>query len=94
MSLSESEVRYVAKLGALELTESEVPKMQKELNSILEYIAQLSAVSSVGVIPTSHVHGVTNFFREDTIKDSIPVEDVGSNAPDFSNGFFLVPKII
>lgn len=94
MALSEQDVRYVAKLAALELSDEEVLRMQKDLGEILEYFSKLSAVSSLGVMPTSHVHGVVNFFRDDVIKDSFSQEQAGENAPDFTNGFFRVPKIL
>lgn len=94
MSLTEKDVRYVAKLSALSLSEGDVAKMQNQLNDILEYVAQLQKVSSLGVVPTSHVHGATNFFRDDIIKDSLPVEEAEKNAPAFEQGFFRVPKII
>ncbi len=94
MSLSETEVRYVAKLGALELKDAEVEKMIKELNDILSYVDQLEAVSTVGVEQTSHVHGSVNAFRDDIIQPSLDQKAIEQNAPDFRDGFFRVPKII
>ena len=94
MSLTEKEVRHVAKLSALELGDDEIAVRCKELGDILEYVERLAAVSTRGVTPTSHVHGVVNFFRDDIIKDSLPVENLERMAPDVKNSSFRVPKII
>ena len=94
MSLDEKTVQHVAKLAALALDENDVEKAKKELSDILDYVNQLSEVNTHGVRPTSHVHGVTNAFRDDIIKDSLAVEDVAKNAPDFGHSGFLVPKIV
>jgi aspartyl/glutamyl-tRNA(Asn/Gln) amidotransferase C subunit len=94
MSLTEKDVRYAAKLGALELSPEEVVRMQNELGDILGYVAVISRVSSLGIVPTSHVHGATNFFRDDVIRDPLPSEKLEEFAPDFAGGFFRVPKII
>ena len=94
MSLSEKEVLYVAKLAAIELKEEEVSKTIKELNEILSTIDDLQSISTVGVEPTSHVHGSVNAFRDDIIQDSLTQEQIAQIAPDFENGFFKVPKII
>lgn len=94
MSLTEKDVRHAAKLAALKLDDSEVEAQRRELEQILGYVARLSDLQTRGVVPTSHVHGVTNFFRDDLIKDSLSVEEVERLAPDFKNGSFRVPKII
>ena len=95
MSLTEKDVRHVARLSAIQLKdETEVAKYQTELGDILQYVERLSQLQTRGVVPTSHVHGVVNFFRDDIIKDSLPVEELEQIAPDFKNGSFRVPKII
>ena len=94
MSLTEKDVRHAAKLAALKLEDNEVEAQRRELEQILGYVARLSDLQTRGVVPTSHVHGVTNFFRDDLIKDSLSVEEVERLAPDFKNGSFRVPKII
>jgi aspartyl-tRNA(Asn)/glutamyl-tRNA(Gln) amidotransferase subunit C len=94
VSLTENEVVYVAKLAALDLKEAEVKKTLVELNEILGTIDELQSISTVGVDPTSHVHGSINAFRDDIIQDSLSTEQLQVNAPEFENGFFKVPKII
>ncbi len=94
VSLTEKEVVYVSKLAAIELKEEEIPKTLSDLNQILARIDELQAISTLGVEPTSHVHGSINAFRDDIIQDSFKPEELEKIAPDFSEGFFRVPKII
>ncbi len=94
MSLSDKEVLHVAKLAALAVQPNEVEKLRRELNDILGYFEKLSEVQTRGVLPTSHVHGIVNTFREDVVQDSLPVEKLEQNAPDFIASSFRVPKIL
>ncbi|MBL7661967.1 Asp-tRNA(Asn)/Glu-tRNA(Gln) amidotransferase subunit GatC [bacterium] len=94
MSLSTAEVKHIAKLAAFKLNDEQIEHIKGELNAILDYVAQLQEVNTEGVPPTSHVHGVTNVFREDVSQESLPVEALERNAPDFADGGFRVPKII
>ncbi|MFQ5952662.1 MAG: Asp-tRNA(Asn)/Glu-tRNA(Gln) amidotransferase subunit GatC [Candidatus Omnitrophota bacterium] len=93
--ISEEDVRHVALLSRLRLDDKEVSKFQKQLSSILEYIAQLNEVDTKDTPPTSHVlSSMKNVFREDELKESLPSEDALSNAPAKRGNFFKVPKII
>ena len=94
MSLTDDEVRHVAKLASIQLTDEQVLKTKSQLNDILDYVNQLSNIDTRGVEPTSHVHGVVNAFRDDVVKESLPVESIEQNCPAFKNGCFVVPKII
>ncbi|MCC6931792.1 MAG: Asp-tRNA(Asn)/Glu-tRNA(Gln) amidotransferase subunit GatC [Deltaproteobacteria bacterium] len=94
MAITEETVKKVAKLSCLELNEEELHKMKQQISDILDYVEQLSKIPTEGVKPTSHVHGVTNAFRDDVVKESLPVEKVQKIAPDFRSGSFCVPKII
>ena len=94
MALTEKEILHIAKLAAIELKPNEVEKTQHQINDILEYVEKLSAVSTRGVAPTSHVHGVINCFRQDITKESLSPEELKQNAPDFWAGNFRVPRII
>lgn len=94
-TISKEDVKHVAMLARLKLNEEEVGKFQKQLSDILKYIAQLNEVDTEGTLPTSHVlSSMKNVFREDELKDSIPVEEALGNAPARHENFFKVPKII
>ena len=94
MSLEEKEVLHVARLSALALSADEVAGYQHDLNEILQFVNRLNEVPVHGVPPMSHVHGVVNDFRDDIAKDSLSIEDVVQNAPEFRGGGFRVPKVI
>ena len=68
--LTEEQVRHIAKLARLQLSNAEVKKFSRELSSILEYIAMLNELDTEKVEPTSQVTGLTNVFREDEIQPS------------------------
>ena len=94
MSLSEEQVKHVAKLASLSLTEDEVSKVQGQLNEILDYIGKLDQLDTRGIESTSHVHGLVNNFRDDVVKDSYPIETALKNSADSTERGFRVPKII
>ena len=94
MSISTEQVLHLAKLARLELKEGEIVRVKSEISDILDYLNQLLAVPTKGVVPTSHVHGVVNVFRDDFAKQSLPLDAVQANAPDFDQLGFRVPKII
>lgn len=94
MSLDSKEISNIARLAALNLSPDESEKMLTEISDILQYVNILKKVSTTGVQPTSHVHGVVNAFREDIVEVSLNLEQLKLNAPDFTQGGFRVPKII
>jgi aspartyl-tRNA(Asn)/glutamyl-tRNA(Gln) amidotransferase subunit C len=67
MSLSKEQVKKVAHLARIELTEAEVEKFQPQLAAILSYVEQLSAVDTQGVVATAQVTGLENVFRRDEV---------------------------
>jgi aspartyl-tRNA(Asn)/glutamyl-tRNA(Gln) amidotransferase subunit C len=92
--LNEDDVAKIAKLSALNLTPEQLKKYTSELSNILGYMDNLNKIDVTNVKPTSHVHGATNFFRDDVAKQSMPIEEGLSNAPDRSGRFIRVPIII
>ncbi|MCB0358763.1 MAG: Asp-tRNA(Asn)/Glu-tRNA(Gln) amidotransferase subunit GatC [Bdellovibrionales bacterium] len=94
MSLTTEQLRHIAKLAAIRVTDEEIESLGKELNDILAHVDKLGAVTTRGVVPMSHVHGATNFLREDVIRESLPKESIAPNAPRFDEQGFRVPKVI
>jgi aspartyl-tRNA(Asn)/glutamyl-tRNA(Gln) amidotransferase subunit C len=94
-SLTTADVRRVAALAHLELTEEETQLFTRQLADILAYAEQVQAIDTTGVPATAHVnaHGVE---RDDTPRPSLPVEDAVANAPDRvpGVGLFRVPRVI
>lgn len=94
MKITEEEVKQIAKLSRLYLGEEEVETFQYQLNTIIEYVEQLNAIDTSKAEITSHVMPLKNAARDDTLAPSIAVEDALKNAPDSTEGFYRVPKII
>jgi aspartyl-tRNA(Asn)/glutamyl-tRNA(Gln) amidotransferase subunit C len=92
--LTEELVAKTAKLSALNLSADEQKKFTSELQSILGYMENLNKIDVSAVAPTSHVHGATNFFREDVAQESMSIQEGLQNTPDRSGRFIRVPIII
>jgi len=101
-AVSVEEVRRVAELANLELTTEEEPRMQRDLNAILGYIAQLSEVDTTGVEPMAQVGDVLGAskdfdggaLRADVVVPSTDRRAVMACAPESDGRFFKVPKVI
>ena len=94
MPVSREDVEYVAKLARIEFTEEEKATLTSQLSSILDHIEKLNELDIEGVEPTFHVLDVTNVFREDEVRPSLPTEETLKNAPARDGDFFKVPKIL
>ena len=94
MKITKNEVEHVANLARLNLSEDELETMTGQLDNILSYFEKLAELDTSNVAPTSHVFSVTNAFREDKIKASLPREEAVMNGPQQNGESFQVPKII
>lgn len=94
MVISKEEVKHIAKLAKLSLSDEEVEKYAKDLASISEFVNQLNEVDITGVSPTAHVVDKKNVFRKDEMKDSFPREQILKNAPSKEAGCISVPKVV
>jgi aspartyl-tRNA(Asn)/glutamyl-tRNA(Gln) amidotransferase subunit C len=94
MEITKLEVEKVAKLARLELTESEQTAFATQLSQILTHVETLKRYDTTGVQPTATVLGQVNVFRPDMVCPSLSVDRAMDNAPESSDGFFVVPKII
>lgn len=94
MAVTIKEVEHVAKLARLEFNDAEKEKLTHELNDILTHIDKLNTLDTSNVEPLSHVNEPGNVMREDIAKPSLPREDALRNAPDKTDEFFKVPKVI
>ncbi len=94
MSVNESQVRHVAKLARLALSDAEIDKMVPELNNILGWVEQLGEVDTDGVQPLTAVIELKLRLRDDVVNDGDIRDKILVNAPDAQHGFFAVPKVI
>lgn len=87
-------VEYIAGLARLSVSEEEKELFSSQLNGILSYMEKLNELDTKDVEPTSHVLSLSNVMRDDMPGNSIPREDALMNAPDHTDKFYRVPKII
>src|SRR5262249_39372786 len=82
MAITRDDVRHVAALARLDLTEDEIARLELQLNDILEAVGKVSELDLSDVPPTSHPLDVVNVFRADEPRPSLPLDDVFANAPE------------
>jgi aspartyl-tRNA(Asn)/glutamyl-tRNA(Gln) amidotransferase subunit C len=92
--IDEAQVRKVAQLGRLELSDQEVRQFSGQLSAIVEYIEKLNELNTDGAEPLAHCLPVHNVLREDTPRPSLTNEQALANAPDREDVYFKVPKIL
>src|SRR5215211_4347035 len=92
--ISIDQVRHVAKLSRLAIDEERAQKFAGQLESILEYVAQIGEVDVSGVEPLAHALPLKNVLREDVVASALPLEKVLQNARETDGPFFKVPKVI
>ena len=94
MKITKLEVERVAALARLELTEDEIEKLTPQLDHILSYVAKLDELDTEGVPVTTHTQSVTNAFREDEVRESLPREKALANTAKENGESFVVPKVM
>jgi len=94
MSVDAATVRRIAHLARIAVAEDEVEHLQGELNAILAFVEQLSAVNVEGVEPMTSVTPMDMKKRTDEVTDGGIPDDIVRNAPASEGHFFLVPKVV
>jgi aspartyl-tRNA(Asn)/glutamyl-tRNA(Gln) amidotransferase subunit C len=94
VALSEDEVRHVARLARLALTDDEVAAMAPQLSAILGYAEQVGEVAADEVEPTTHPFALADVTRPDQPAPSLRREDVLAGAPAVEQDRFAVPRIV
>jgi len=94
MSLTIDDVAKVALLARLRVSPDELQMFTGQLNSIMDYVAQLQQLETTDVEPLSHGIEVRNVFRDDVCGDALPREAALLNAPKRNQESFLVPAVL
>ena len=94
MSVNADQVRHVAKLARIAMSDAEVEAMVPEFNNILGWVEQLGEVDTDGVEPLTAVIDNHLRLRDDVVTDGHIRDKVLANAPEAQHGFFAVPKVI
>ena len=94
MSLSIDQVRWVAHLARLELTDDEAALFTRDLTAIVDYVNQLQSVKTDNVEPLAHAVELANVFRDDAVRPSLAREEALANAPHHDGECYLVPAVL
>jgi len=94
MSLSATDVAKVAILARLRLSPQELETFTGQLNSIVDYVAQLQELDTTGVEPLAHGIELRNVFRDDVRGPALDREQALANAPSRNHDSFLVPAVL
>jgi aspartyl-tRNA(Asn)/glutamyl-tRNA(Gln) amidotransferase subunit C len=94
MSLTQDEVRHIARLARLGLSSEEVERLRDQLSTILDHFQGLNAFDTEGVPPTAQSFDLTNVERDDASRPSAPREEVLANAPRNEGGYIRVRAVL
>lgn len=94
MAITREEVRHVATLFRLGLSEEDIARFQEQLSQIIDYFQILQQVDTEGVEPTSHTLPLENVMREDEPQPSFPPDEILANAPFREDDFFRVRAVL
>ncbi|MBR2476984.1 MAG: Asp-tRNA(Asn)/Glu-tRNA(Gln) amidotransferase subunit GatC [Clostridia bacterium] len=92
MKVSAEQIKHVAELARLKLTDEEIESLGME--AVIEFANKLSELDAEQIAPTNHVSDIYNVFREDEIVPSYDRDDILKNAPAKARGCVLVPKVV
>ena len=90
----EIDISRLVKLARIELKPEEEVRLAPQLSEVLGYVDKLKELNVDDVEPTAHASPLSNVLRKDELRDSLCRDDVLRNAPECSNGLFVVPKIV
>ena len=93
MPLDASSVKNVFNLSRITPREGEIETFSSQLEAVLDYMGSLNKVNTKNVEPVGNITGLSNVFREDTLKESLDISDVLKNAPSEDGESFKVPKV-
>lgn len=93
-ALSADDVRHVAHLARLDLTEAEVEAFTGQLGAVLAHAGDVAALDTAGVAPTAHPLPLVNVLRDDEVVEGLDREEVLAEAPDHDGTRFRVPPIL
>jgi aspartyl-tRNA(Asn)/glutamyl-tRNA(Gln) amidotransferase subunit C len=94
MAIERKTVEHVAQLARLKLSPEELDRFQGQLGAILDYVSQLEKVDIAGLEPLAQAVDTFNVMRDDVPGPSLPHAEALRNAPERTDDFFVVPKVV
>ena len=92
MSITKEQIKHLAHLSRLELTDNELDSMQGDMEKILEFVAKIDELDLTGVEPLTQMSASVDVMRTDQARNMITKEQALKNAPDANSDYFRVPK--
>jgi aspartyl-tRNA(Asn)/glutamyl-tRNA(Gln) amidotransferase subunit C len=94
MSLSQEQVRRIARLARIEVADADIAAVQEKLNGIFGLIEQMQAVDTSGIEPMAHALDLAQRLRDDKVSEADQRAEFQAIAPQTEDGLYLVPKVI
>jgi len=96
LTLTKQEIKHIASLARIELTEDEEERYRKEMSAILEYVRKLDELDTDGVEPIGHITGMVNVLREDVVLEASDEEKrrIMENIPEKRDGCIRVKQVL
>ena len=94
MSLQQSEIRTIARLARLAVSEEQIPEYQQALGNILGLVEQMQAINTDGVEPLAHPLEIGARLRPDEVSETDQREKFQQIAPETDKGYYLVPRVL
>lgn len=92
--LTKDEIKKVAELARIELTEEEIERFTSQLGVVIDYVKELSEVNTEGIEEVSQVTGLVNVQRQDIPHKAENHAGIFANAPDMKDGYFKVKAVL
>ena len=92
MNITKDQIKHLAHLSRLELTDNELDSMQGDMEKILEFVAKIDELDLTGVEPLTQMSASVDVMRTDQARNMITKEQALKNAPDANSDYFRVPK--
>jgi aspartyl-tRNA(Asn)/glutamyl-tRNA(Gln) amidotransferase subunit C len=94
MQIDHTLILHLEKLARLRLQANERTQLSHDLTDILKMVDKLQEIDTTGVLPLVYMSPTQNVFREDVVRNQLPLHESLSNAPKQDGQFFRVPKVI
>ena len=94
MTISRDEVLKVGTLSRIRLTDEDVNRFASQLSSILDYVGKLGELDTEATEPLAHALPIHNVLRKDEPRESLTPEQALGGAPDATDDFFRVPRVL
>jgi len=94
VTLSKQEIEYIAHLARLEVSEAELPAYAGKLSKIIDFIDELGTAETGDLLPMAHPVDMSQRLRVDAVTETNERDRYQANAPEVSDGLYVVPRVV